>query len=286
MSSYQTVFLPANDIELMGVYLWNAHVTGALYPLMGAVEISLRNAIDRAITAFLGSFWWSGHILHYRTFTRGGRVPDVVQRLRDNFASATRKFVSDQRARHGVQGRVTPHHHGVVAKTEFSTWQFLLDPEFMGRGLIWPRCLGVAFAGTWPSTGATAVLSHAHDLVQTLREFRNRMFHHEPAWKRYGVLTEVDAIKHLREKLAKIEELLALIHPESLNLLQKNGLLQTAYRACTSEEIRRFQHLAQVHPISTLADLSTLVGRCATENSTLHAKLEGCVQPRFMVFSY
>jgi hypothetical protein len=90
--------------------------------------------------------------------------------------SATRKFVSDRRARHGVQGRVTPHHHGVVAKTGFSTWQFLLDPEFMGRGLIWPRCLGVAFAGTWPS--------------------------------------------------------------------------------------------------------------CATENSTLHAKLEGCVQPRFMVFSY
>jgi len=30
INSYQCVFHPANDVELMGVYLWNAHVCGAL----------------------------------------------------------------------------------------------------------------------------------------------------------------------------------------------------------------------------------------------------------------
>lgn len=57
VNSYQSVFHPANDVELMGVYLWNAHVCGALYPLMGAVEITLRNAIDQALAADLGRFW-------------------------------------------------------------------------------------------------------------------------------------------------------------------------------------------------------------------------------------
>ena len=38
IASYQTVFSPANDMELMGAYLWNAHACGALYPLMGAVK--------------------------------------------------------------------------------------------------------------------------------------------------------------------------------------------------------------------------------------------------------
>jgi len=46
ISSYQSVFQPVNDVELMGVYLWNTYVGGALYPLIGAVEVSLRNAID------------------------------------------------------------------------------------------------------------------------------------------------------------------------------------------------------------------------------------------------
>ncbi|WP_286899685.1 hypothetical protein [Achromobacter sp. UBA2119] len=60
ISSYQSVFLPNNDVELMGVYLWNMLVCGALYPLISAVEISLRNAIDQALVAELGRFWWAG----------------------------------------------------------------------------------------------------------------------------------------------------------------------------------------------------------------------------------
>jgi hypothetical protein len=76
-----------------------------------------------------------------------------------------------------------------------SDLQFLLDSEFMGRGLIWPKYLGKVFAGLWPGTQGSHVLSFAYDLVATLREFRNRLFHHEPAWKRFGVLTEADAIR-------------------------------------------------------------------------------------------
>jgi len=81
-------------VELMGVYLWNVHVCSALYPLIAAVEISLRNTIDQALVA--------------------------------------------------------AHQAGLI-------------------------------------------LAHVRRMVATLRDFRNRLFHHEPAWKRYGVLTEADA---------------------------------------------------------------------------------------------
>lgn len=56
INSYQKVFRPANDIELMGVYLWNAHACGAIYPIIGAAEVSLRNAIDNALRPVLGTF--------------------------------------------------------------------------------------------------------------------------------------------------------------------------------------------------------------------------------------
>ncbi len=273
ITSYQNVFQPTNDIELMGVYLWNAHVSGAIYPIIGAAEITLRNAIDRALRAHLGNFWWSGTRLRYRTFVRGAPPPRPVDAVRKNFAKATTKFISEQRHRYGVTGHITPHHHGVVAKTEFSTWEFMLDQEFMGNGLIWPSRLGTVFAGAWPSTQASHLLTHASDLVSTIRDFRNRLFHHEPAWKRFGVLTEADALQHLQEKINKIESLVALIHPENLKLLDRNGLLDTARRACTSHEIRRFQHLTLTHKVNSLNKLRDLVDRCGADNSVLAAKL-------------
>lgn len=281
INSYQTVFQPANDVELMGVYLWNAHVSGTIYPIIGAAEITLRNAIDRALRTQLGNFWWAGSKLRYRSFVRGAPPPYSVQAVRDNFAKATRKFSADQRSRYGVSGHVVPIHHAVMAKTEFSTWGFLLDHEFMGNGLIWPSRLGAVFAGPWPSSQASTTLTHVHDLVSTVRDFRNRLFHHEPAWKRFGVLTEADALTHLLEKIGKIERLLALIHPENLRLLESNSLLDTARRACTSHEIRRFQHMTKSHDVRSVEQLQRLVDRCGADNSVIAAKIEAGVQRHF-----
>lgn len=283
INSYQNVFQPATDVELMGVYLWNAHVSGAIYPIIGAAEITLRNAVDQALRGHLGNFWWSGHRLRYRSFVRGTLPPHPVQAVRDNFAKATRKFTAEQRNRYGVTGHIVPSHHGVMAKTEFSTWGFMLDQEFMGNGLIWPSRLGTVFAGTWPSKQASTTLTHAQDLVTTVRDFRNRLFHHEPAWKRFGVHTETDALQHLLEKIGKIESLIALIHPENLRLLEKNGLLRTARRACTSHEIRRFQHLAQTYKINSMNKLRVLVDRCGTDDTILLAKLYLGRQRAFLV---
>lgn len=283
INSYQNVFQPTNDIELMGVYLWNAHVSAAIYPIIGVAEITLRNAIDRALRTHLGDFWWSGAKLRYRSFVRGTPPPYPVQAVRDNFVKATRKFVAEQRGRYGVTGHVCPNHHGVMAKTEFSTWGFMLDHEFMGNSLIWPSRLGAVFAGPWPSSQAATTLTHAHDLVSTVRDFRNRLFHHEPAWKRFGVLTEADALTHLQEKIGKIESLVTLIHPENIRLLEKNSFLDTARRACTSHEIRRFQHLAQTYKVNSMGRLQTLVDRCGMDNSVITAKLCLGKQRRFLV---
>lgn len=283
INSYQHIFHPADDMALMGVYLWNAHVCGALYPLIGAVEITLRNAIDQALVTDLGRFWWAGNKLRYRSFAPGVDAPYPVQAVRENFAKATRTYAAEQRRRHSVRGNVTPHHAGVIAKTEFSTWEFLLDAEFMGRGLIWPKHLSAVFRGPWPAPQAGVVLAQARDLVATLRDFRNRVFHHEPAWKRYGVRSEADALQHLQEKIGKVESLLALIHPENLRLLQANGLLRDVHRACTAGEIRRFQHLAQVHKVNSLGKLARLVDQSALGNSVLEARVYQGRQQRFLI---
>ncbi|MGH8763684.1 MAG: hypothetical protein ACREUR_10730 [Nitrosospira sp.] len=132
----------------------------------------------------------------------------------------------------------------------------------------------------------TPVLTYAHDLVSTVREFRNRLFHHEPAWKRFSVVTEMDALLHLQEKITKIESLIALIHPENLKLMERNGLLDMARRACTSQEIRRFQHLTETYKVNSMDRLQILVDRCRTENCILPAELDSEPQRMFLISSY
>lgn len=206
-----------------------------------------------------------------------------MQIVNDNFIAATRKTIADTRKRYRVKGHIRPSHAGVLAKTDFSTWECLLDPEFMGRNLIWPRHLSSVFCGPWPVRQASTVLAQAKESVATLRDFRNRLFHHEPAWKRYGVQVEADALAHLREKVSKAEQLLRLIQPESLRLLAVNGLLQNAYRACDAAEIRRFQHLAKVHPIESLGALAESVGRCNAHNCVVTAHLTSDPASRFLI---
>lgn len=255
IGSYLKVFNTKNDVELVGVYMWNMSVCAALYPLVSSAEVTLRNAIDCALTADLGRFWWKKNRLHYKSFSRNSPPPYPVDYLYGNFESASKQVIREARNRHGRTGSIVPTHHEVISKTEFSTWEFILDAEFMGNNLIWPKNMGKVFTGPWPSQQASTALTHMKDLVATVREFRNRVFHHEPAWKRFGVLNETDAVAHLHEKIKKIEELITLVSPAKIEMLRKNGMIKRAYRACSSAEIKRHQHISVTHKIGSMAKL-------------------------------
>jgi hypothetical protein len=283
MGSYQSVFQPKNDLELVGTYLWNSHVTGLIYPLICASEVSLRNAIDSALTADMGSFWWRGGRLICKSWRPPPALPpNILQSVRDNFVKASQTFIAERRRRY-QQNNATPHHEDVVAKTDFSTWEFLLGSEFLGRGLIWPQHLGTVFAGQWTSTSPAIFLNDVRALVSTVRDYRNRLFHHEPAWKGFGVIGESDALNYLLQKIETIEKLIALIDPEKLRLLEKHGILRGARRACSVAEIRRFQHVRQIHEIGSITDLSALINLCETNNSILDAAIPGLDPVRFCI---
>ncbi|MNT23058.1 hypothetical protein D3C72_1584660 [compost metagenome] len=87
----------------------------------------------------------------------------------------------------------------------------------------------------------------------------------------------------MQEKIGKVESLLALIHSENLRLWQANGLLRDAYRACMAGEIRRHQHLAEVHKVNSLGKLAKLIDRSAYDNSALEASVYKRRRQRFLI---
>jgi hypothetical protein len=48
----------ASDLEVATLYLWNIELTGALFPAIAILEVSLRNAIHASLTKKAGSDFW------------------------------------------------------------------------------------------------------------------------------------------------------------------------------------------------------------------------------------
>ena len=282
LNSYVPVFQHSDDVELVGAYLWNTHVCSALYPLLTAAEVTLRNSIDTALAQNISHFWWSRSRLHYKSFANGSPEPFAVSAIKNNFSKAADQVRKDKRSRYGI-ANVRPTHHEVIAKTEFSTWEFILDPEFMGPGLIWPTYLGAVFKGNWPSSKASTMLSSTKDLVKTVREFRNRVSHHEPVWKRHGVQTELDAVAHLHEKINKITQLIALVSPDKEQLILRNGLLSRAKMVCSIDELRRCQHSIKPQNVKSMSKLCRLAQQAVRDNNAIPVTVYKLGKTRFII---
>lgn len=272
IASYSNVFSTSNDAELVGAYLWNLHVCGALYPLLSAAEVALRNSIDTVLTADLGKFWWKVGKLKYKSFAPSKLPPKVVAKLTDNFGSAYNAARYERINRGGKGG---PDHQEVVSKTDFSTWEFILDNEYMGDHLIWPKHLGRVFKGQWPTTQAKTMLALCRDQVALVRKFRNRVFHYEPAWKRFNVTDEQQAVAHLHEKIGKITDLISWISPEKIDLLEKSGVIRTAYRTCSAAEIERFKYQCETSTVNSMAKLIKVAEAASAGNEVRQIAVYG-----------
>lgn len=247
LNSYIGVFGCVNDDQIMGAYYWNVAMCSALYSLITAAEVTIRNSVDSALQPTLGSRWWSGSKLHYKSYAHGAPPPDLIQKLRKNFANAHRSVQREKEKRYQITG-VIPSHHEVIAKTDFATWEYILDEEFLSPGLIWPQHLRKVFRGTWPDPSDKITLRTAREAVADIRLLRNRVHHNEPAWKAHGVVDANDAVQYVRGKIAKIVSLLALIEPAKVDVLTKSGVLAHANRVATVAEILRYQ--TQLVPVN------------------------------------
>jgi hypothetical protein len=283
MNSYISVFNPADDIALMGCYLWNQQVSSAFHPLVATVEITLRNALDQALASYTGqSCWWSGSSLKYKTFVPGGPVPKVITNIKNGLQSARSKAVTELKTRYNVTHPL-PTPAQIISKTEFSVWENLLNDELNGPGLLFPQYLGKVFKGKWPYTKSLKTLLFASDATKVTREFRNRMYHHEPVWKRYGVTTEAQALLHLQDKMARILSLLQLLQPECVRMLEKNGVINALQRVCTVAEIRRYQHMLEAKNVRSLRQMRRVLQDCVVDQRAISIKTAYQGPRRFLI---
>lgn len=260
IGTYRNFFHGHTDQEIYGVYLWNKAICSSLYPLLQAVEISVRNAINNAAIQKYGKNWHQTIKSEpYKNPHTGQLSPDYNYiNLKKCFQTA--KKIAEKKEEKRIKqitgspptNPIIVDFNQVIAETDFKTWEYATHKCFFrvsDQGFLWPHNLKKAFFN-WPTSKAKTTLQQVHNLISELRLFRNRVFHHEPAWKSYKVTTEKEAIKHIRHKINCAEKLIDIISPEKAEFLRVTGAFNEARRIATLETLDLYRYRTKPKTIS------------------------------------
>jgi hypothetical protein len=176
----------SHDLDMTATYLYNIALCEAFYTPLNFLEITLRNALHMQLSAFYGSTAW--YLL--TNVLEPGQQNDVVK--------VTRRIVG--RGKQATPGRV-------VSELNFGFWVSLLSGAYETR--FWrpnrARVLKASFPNIPKSLRQRTTIYKRYN---ELREFRNRVFHHEPIWNRAS----------LSDDYTRIYEAIDWIDPEMVDL--------------------------------------------------------------------
>ena len=249
LAPYKISFDVTNDHELLGAYAWSQQVAGALYPLFHFLEIFLRNAIDQEATKRFGQFWWDT-ISYDNSNYACTKFLDNIQKAKDKLENNWKKSEVSRLGLRSVRHITTTcpafSHNEIIAATEFSTWTFILSKGFLTTSranredYLWPKSLGKVFKQYGLiNSNQTQALYDIQNLINEIRDYRNRVFHHEPIWMKgttHG-LNSVRSIQTIRQKINKIEDLIKIIGNDVNQCLQDANIFKNVRRVCSINEL-------------------------------------------------
>ena len=146
------------------LYIHNAELAAALFLPLNVTEVTLRNAIDKAFTNQFGNSWY-----HEKKIKR-----HITEK-------AARKLKSIK----GVLMRKEIYNHSqIMANLSFGFWVDAFDENRFYE--FWQKEINASFPNwkeKFPNTEVHDVRDKIRNIIEPIRELRNRIAHHEPILK-------------------------------------------------------------------------------------------------------
>ena len=141
----------------LAIYGWNIQISEAFFPLLSAAEVCLRNTISARLIQVYGHRWWNKSAFHLLI---GGTGKGIVLRARNNLVR---------------KGPVTSGR--MIAELSFGFWVQMLKQENVAA--LWTP-IHASFA----DLPEAVTYAQFYERCDEVKEFRNRIFHHEPIIER------------------------------------------------------------------------------------------------------
>lgn len=258
LGSISTVFNVTSDMEKYGVSIWSQHASSSLYPLMQQFEVILRNAIDSVARARFGDFWWDT-IAKDTTKRNHKCFLDNIDKAKDKLK---REWEQKEMLRLGVRHKslITTQmppfkHDDIVASTDLFTWEALLYDAYstsnnaLKNNYLWPVSLFKVFRklneiDVKPNDARRKLIN----LITEVRNYRNRLFHHDCIWIKSKSVDQRTAIDTIREKINTIEKVIRVVSPASQKALSTWGVFNNARRVCSVDELQIYTAVTYPQP--------------------------------------
>lgn len=191
LATVQAFFKTKSDVDLLGCYAWNQAVGAGLLPILGDFEVTLRNALHRALSQHYGavdSFDWmmpQTNPAHASNPAAPALLPakhKLASKSKDDVKAVIEKIKGKKNAGYVV----TPD--DVVAALPFGFWEVLiggLSHHSQPAGLQ-----AAILANVFPHGPNTPLVSYGDpafrqrvtNLLKRIRDIRNRIGHHDSLW--------------------------------------------------------------------------------------------------------
>lgn len=229
LSLYEKVFRTTDPIAVHGAYIWSVKAAASLYPLLSALEVSLRNAIHNSASQAIAPDWYDKLRTKVRKSWQVGKRDQSNINWHKAQVLDVKKKLAYKTAPKGFS-----MHDLLVAKMDFGFWDNLLRECFSVNGdrqALWPQCIPAVFPNL-PKGYTNADVQRA---VSLLRELRNDIAHHSPIWKHKQVVDEVSVLAFLQAQLNDIIRVIGWLSKDKVDWLEVHMLQSEARRVISKE---------------------------------------------------
>ena len=241
LATMEVFFRTKSDTDILGCYAWNQAVGAGLLPILGDFEVSLRNALHRALSQHFGkvdSYDWMMPRPNPAHAINPAAPPLLPARHKLNTKSAddVRTVLSKIKSKRPTGYIVTPD--DVVAALSFGFWEVLIgglshrsQPTGLQADILAmvfphaPDTLSVPF-------GHPAFKLRVESLLKRIRDVRNRIGHHDSLWanpefNHHGKLGHIPrrprhTINSLRSLAANVNWFAGWIDPQISRYIQNS----------------------------------------------------------------
>lgn len=266
LASVQNTFNVHPNIEMYGFSIWVQNASASLYPLIQQLELVLRNSIDRTARTRFGDKWWD--TIKYDTSK--DNHSKFINCIREAESSLKKKWKEKEAIRLGLPSAkdVTAppppfSHDDIIAATTFSTWESVLlealhtDNNADKNDFLWPLSLSKAFRrlsviDNKPIEARRKLMN----LLKEIRDYRNRLFHHDCIWIKSKTIDTQTAIESIREKINLTEKIITAISPITCKALTVWGMFENARRVCSVAELAMYTNLN--YPVPSIEESNIL----------------------------
>jgi hypothetical protein len=184
-----------SDVLAVKMYLWNASICEALFPMLQQLEVALRNTLHQSI----GSVWHDDKWLTNGLSILDPREADKIRNAKQSLYSQRKPITEDD----------------LVGELSFGFWTSLSDARY---NRYWPRFIKMAFPHCINILRSRDQISSE---ANRLRKLRNAVFHHHSIWHWH------DLEQHHRNGLA----IIGWISPELARLTRHQDRFPSAFAA-------------------------------------------------------